>query len=715
MKKIMFTIFLSISIIPVFGNITTLPYTQNFEGMVFPPSEWTCYNVDGQMPQWSSNTTFNHSQGGSRSVMHLTGGAMPQEEGWLVSPPIVLPSPGGYAMTFWSYNANPELYSNLANSVLISTTTPNPATGNYSCIWSPITVTDRWHPNQVDLSPFQGNTIYIAFRYQGHNIHSWYLDDVTIEQNPSIHEFPWTENFESGVFPPYYWWQYDEDGTGEFWQTSWDQNHSDNGAISAVHFTGAGEVGWLITPQIHLPATGNYSVSFWSYNEYCHGNGTNRIMLSTQSNMPIDGDYQEIWSSQLLMEGNWVHEIVDLSDWAGESVFLAFLYESDIAHNWYLDDVKIADSNSYDTIPPIVSHLPLINTLRNDIPYPVYAEAQDDPIWNSGILSVWLIYQVNGGDWMLAQMLPERDGYQTFIPAQQCGSQISYAIAAIDDSPQQNYQYSDIYTFTVDEPVSLYYDSLSHNAWAGWNMNSWSLGVLFENPLWESSDSLKINWVSSAFRLDDAVHLKIYATDDANLNSLTPLMDPMEINITAAQWIETTVSDLYVNSQYFYVVFDDIDSNNGYAADTQRYYPDRCFMDLGEGIYQDLGDLGFNGVWMMRVEVQSADFLASPVVSILNGSEGLFLRWTEVPGADYYHIYGSDNPYFSEPWGLFDTTVALELGALGDAPYNFFKVTAVREERNHTSDYSFMNGHDLNRSKITKVNNQVKTLFIQKK
>jgi hypothetical protein len=345
MRKYMLFIVTFLGSFSILWSIISLPYTQNFEGMVFPPSEWTCYNVDGQEPQWSANTTFNHSQGGSRSVMHLAGGAMPQEEGWLVSPPVVLPSPGGYAMTFWSYNANPELYSNLANSVLISTTFANPTTGNYTCIWSPITVTDRWHPNQVDLSPFQGNTIYIAFRYQGQNIHSWYLDDVTIEENPSIYEFPWSEDFESGVFPPYYWWQYDDDGTGESWQTSWNQNHSEDGAISAVHFSGSSEIDWLIMPQIHIPETGNYSVSFWSYNDNLNqAGGENRVMLSTQSNMPSDADFQEVWYDQVVSGGNWVNHQVDLSTWAGQSIYLAFLYTGDNTHDWYLDDVVISEN-----------------------------------------------------------------------------------------------------------------------------------------------------------------------------------------------------------------------------------------------------------------------------------------------------------------------------------------------------------------------------------
>jgi hypothetical protein len=881
MRKSLLATIMFLSVFSVFCSITTLPYTQNFEGTTFPPTEWTSYNVDGQAQQWGANTTNNHTPGGSRSVMHLAGGALPQEEGWLVSPAVVLPSGGGYAMTFWSYNVNPELYSNNYNTILISTTTANPATGNYSGIWSPITVTDNWHPNQVDLSPYQGHTIYIAFRYRGYNAHSWYVDDVTIEENPSIHEFPWTENFESGVFPPYYWWQYDEDGAGESWTVTQSQNHSEDGECSAVHFTGPGESGWLVSPQIHLPATGNYSLSYWSYNEIFipFGGelyGANFVMLSTQSNSPGSGDFQVVWYNPIPQGDNWFYNVLDLSPWSGQSIYLAFSYYSNGTHNWYVDDVVISEyqgingfpwvenfesfnfppdywssfdqdgvepnwlqfygtpypegrsisanhwftegeslqdgwlvtpllrlpadfsatlsfesrnilhgsygSNSVwistgsldpddgdftqiwaattgnqdwvqeaidlsawegqnvylafrlqssshewfidnvlvdapteDRIPPIITHLPIINTLRDDNGYKVYVEAQDDPIWNSGIFMVMVGYSVNGGQSNLMQMYPAGNGYMTFIPAQAHGSRIDYYVVAIDNSPQQNMAFSDTFTFYVDDPVWLYYDSLSQSAWVGWNMGNWALGVLYENPLWGLADSLKINKVSSAFMLDDTVTLKIFASNDASLSNLTTLMTPLEVNIIAGQWIETSVNNVYVNSQYFYVVFDDIDSGNFYAADAQRYYPDRCFIDLGDDLFRDLGDVGFNGVWMMRVEVQSGDFFASPVLSILNGSEGPFLRWTAVPGADYYKIYSSADPTATEPWGLFDTTVALELGALGDASLNFFKVTAVKSEKSSIGDY--ISPRKLDDIQSSKAGNKVpiRSYFIRKK
>jgi hypothetical protein len=51
-------------------TINSLPYIQNFEGTVFPPTDWTSYDVDGEGQQWSANSTYNHSPGGSRSVMH---------------------------------------------------------------------------------------------------------------------------------------------------------------------------------------------------------------------------------------------------------------------------------------------------------------------------------------------------------------------------------------------------------------------------------------------------------------------------------------------------------------------------------------------------------------------------------------------------------------------------------------------------------------------
>ncbi len=664
-----------VTIEEAFG-IYNFPWEENFESGVFPPYYWGYFDQDGTGENWLQSWSMNHSEDGICCAEHQSNAASNQD-GWLVTPLLWIPAGAAYMLSFWSYNNNPGAYG--SNSVLLSTGSNVPADGDYFPIWSPITVSDEWTYNMVDITPWSGMPVFIAFRYQGIAAHDWFLDDVRVQEYTGISEFPLTENFESGIFPPYYWSQWDLDGSGTYW--SWNQNfnHSNNGTCSAMHIWDneePAEDGWLLSPRLDVPAGSNFSVSFWSYNVNPQWYGNNSVLVSNASFNPADGDFVQVWSPATVSE-EWVFASIDLSAWSGQSICVAFRYQGFDAHDWYLDDISF-EAVSEDNTPPTISHLPLLNTLRDDVGYGIYAEAVDDPVWNSGIAYVGVFYKLNAGDWIWQVLAPQGEGWFGEIPAQPHGTQITYVLVACDNN--NNLTYSPGYSFWVDDPVWLYYDSLSLNTWAGWNMSSWGLGVIFSNPLYDTGEPLKVNKVTACFMEDNTVNLKIFSFDDIDFTNYAPVMPPLSLFFGSEAWSETTLQDVFVTTPYFMVVYDGIDPWNGFAADNQRYYPGMCRMELGDGIFQDLDDLGFNGAWMLRIEVQSAGFISAPLLTIVNSDDGPVLHWTAVEGADHYNVYASADPAAPAPWSLFDTTEALEMGALGDAAQNFFRVTAVAGE-----------------------------------
>ena len=66
------------------------------------------------------------------------------------------------------------------NSVLISTTGSDPATANYVELWSPTSVTGDWEKVVLNLAAYAGQTVHIAFQYEGNFAHAWSIDDVYI-------------------------------------------------------------------------------------------------------------------------------------------------------------------------------------------------------------------------------------------------------------------------------------------------------------------------------------------------------------------------------------------------------------------------------------------------------------------------------------------------------------------------------------------------------
>ncbi|MFH2143404.1 MAG: M6 family metalloprotease domain-containing protein, partial [Bacteroidota bacterium] len=163
---------------PPVANFAGLDYIlkEDFESGTFPPTGWTINNVDGAGTTWATSTIQNHSFGGGNSARHVYGVAGYNENGYFITPQITS-LPAGAVLNFWSYNEWPTYYG--TNSVLLSTTTNAPAAFTVN-LYQPASVTASWVSTQIDLSAYAGQNIYIAFRYQGNDAHTWYIDDVDV-------------------------------------------------------------------------------------------------------------------------------------------------------------------------------------------------------------------------------------------------------------------------------------------------------------------------------------------------------------------------------------------------------------------------------------------------------------------------------------------------------------------------------------------------------
>lgn len=156
------------------GPVSSFPWSENFDALTFPPAYWTTINDDGSALTWARSTAQFHST--PASALHQYGASGFDEEGWLITPAIAIPGSGAFNLSFWSYNTWPADYGK--NSVLISTT--GTAATDFTEVWTTATVTSTWVQTLVPLLGYEGETIYIAFRYEGVFAHGWHLDDVEV-------------------------------------------------------------------------------------------------------------------------------------------------------------------------------------------------------------------------------------------------------------------------------------------------------------------------------------------------------------------------------------------------------------------------------------------------------------------------------------------------------------------------------------------------------
>ncbi len=154
-------------------NAYSLPFTEDFEPTSPSLGCWTVQDIDGGGENWTLYTD-NHTPGGTQSIGHLYGASGYAESGAVFSPELVLPAATNVELSFWSYNVYPADYGQ--NSVLVS----SDGWQTYDVVWSPTTVLEPWEQAVVSLSAYAGNTIQLAFLYEGTYAHAWLIDDIEV-------------------------------------------------------------------------------------------------------------------------------------------------------------------------------------------------------------------------------------------------------------------------------------------------------------------------------------------------------------------------------------------------------------------------------------------------------------------------------------------------------------------------------------------------------
>ena len=147
-----------------------------------------------------------------------------------------------------------------------------------------------------------------------------------------------SEGFE-GAFPPPGWRQYNLTSAGEVWQPTAARAHS--GQQSAFHDDAFdAQDAWLVTPPLLLPA--GAELIFWQNQNYDSFYEKHSVWVSTGSSDPKDDGYVQVAEVGPGAEDTWEESRLDLSAFAGHTVYLAFRYEGDFADEWYVDDVQLS-------------------------------------------------------------------------------------------------------------------------------------------------------------------------------------------------------------------------------------------------------------------------------------------------------------------------------------------------------------------------------------
>lgn len=337
-------------------SVRTLPF---FDGFESGETEWNCWtkiDVDNDNANLASYWDIGGKFSPISSFLPYTGDHYAKhqrntgtaQEGWLVSPRLFL-QPGRDATMLTYYSRNGGSYVGGYGSVWISTSTDPTNTSAFTQIYTEPNSKSEWAQRTVDLTAYQGQAVYIAFRYyaepSGGSIPAYYIDDVSVTEfwdSCGTASVPYEMDFEgSPQEPGYCWYILDEDHTGG--NRCWRFNESEQCAYHPWgQNNGVKQEGWLFSPSLDLTETGvNYTLTFNSKNNSSGSDMKNSVWISIDhaGEIPDPQDFAKIWE-ETNYTSTWAERTIDLTSYAGHVVNVAFKYEGTYAHDWYVDDIS---------------------------------------------------------------------------------------------------------------------------------------------------------------------------------------------------------------------------------------------------------------------------------------------------------------------------------------------------------------------------------------
>ena len=334
-----------------------LPFVDGFETDYTP---WACW----------INTDSDHNDGEYLSFWHRCGSRVGQaatgdyfirhaghptvnQQGWLVTPRLFLQPGRDYtSLSFKEMTGGSGFEANL--SVRVSTNSdPNNADA-YTQIWSSNSnAGSGWNSRNIDLGAYQGEAIYIAFRFTGVNSWDWYVDDVEVTEEWSPCSIPATvpffDSFDEEI--NYCWYFFDVDYSGD--NKCWRYDANNHYAVHPFGPQGVPQEGWLISRSVVLESGKEYELSFNSKSSWPNQGSSKRnsvwVALDEQGEPDIS-HYTKIWEQTNSFSSDWNEVNVPLTSYAGHNVRVAFVYEGNHGHNWAIDDVSITEVNPQYTI-----------------------------------------------------------------------------------------------------------------------------------------------------------------------------------------------------------------------------------------------------------------------------------------------------------------------------------------------------------------------------
>lgn len=170
-------------------------------------------------------------------------------------------------------------------------------------------------------------------------------EQINCSRGDNLRTEAFSENFHNTQIPPAGWTLYNNGQTT--WTSSTDSYSGSHAAYHNFNFNWSQTpaVSWLVSPAINLTnENAEYVLSFHEKNQYMSHYGYSGVRISSGSGNPNHHEYVELYESGTAAS-NYTQTAIDISSYAGETIYIAFVYSGFYAHRWWVDDIRIQSSD----------------------------------------------------------------------------------------------------------------------------------------------------------------------------------------------------------------------------------------------------------------------------------------------------------------------------------------------------------------------------------
>lgn len=249
--------------------------------------------------------------------------------------------------------------SNISERGVVYSTSPNPTTSDFKII-NANTGTGNYTASASGLS---STTTYYVKAYAINSYGTAYGGQESFTTDCAIFSLPFAEGFESSTFPPNCWDSYRGSngvGAAQDWESSDDAFSGSQAAHVVWEDTEALLAeDWLVSPKILISS--GAEMTFYQKQEYETEYGSMyyiKVSTSSQTNITSFSTLASWGESSFSVA--YSEKTIDLSAYAGQEIYIAFVMTNDNGDDWFVDDINI--EGSAPTPIATVSAIPDCNT-----------------------------------------------------------------------------------------------------------------------------------------------------------------------------------------------------------------------------------------------------------------------------------------------------------------------------------------------------------------